>query len=635
MAGVDRCMEKVAELVSGSDEGGKAQALKEAISVCQEALETLEKILNVPESVRERKSSGIMSVIYWCRKMMPIDLIGVNARTRSGPSRRRGGDEPAGGDMAEGDAPGSKAAMVEYDKLAFDRAKAFAKANPNDLDGILVRLKGVAASYPTTGWGIKAAQEAEKVRERLGRTRGQALARCRKQLLALDFDGAIKGIDADIARKTDPRLRRQLEMFKQDTLTLRRLWERVAGALEKQAGPRRHALEDLGLKREGFLVRGSLDHVEISSGDGGKPSRAPWKELGAGSVARLGERLLGLRDDRTLEELAVGAAVAEDWTFSHRMFERLMAQCPERMGGIALYFERATDGYRASAEGDAEIRLKEAEKLSKAGKFPAAMAVLNALRKGLARNSELEDALAEVNAFRRKLMRRKRINAEGKPLTSFEKLVVRAFGGEVTLDRDTGAIEVLYDFSESSQLRDWMIVRELGAAGRAGAWRVRSGKAVCSGGDDLLMWKFPIKRPNFKSNITFTNPQGRVLVSAKITEKLPRGILGWMRGGYIGFISSYSGRHLTYKRSSDPYYIWRKGEAAEVRYYARRDQAEKYFEIELNGKYVGYTYDSRSQGLVPGRIAIAFEDTGGTVDNVLIRGILDMNWFAANVGRAR
>ena len=130
----------------------RASVLREAIDRCKQALELLGEVEGLSEEARDRKSSDILSTLYWCRKMIPLDLSGhqkVGASKGTAAKPKRGQEEPAGGQGAP--AP-VKEKRKEYDKEAFERVRSYASRRPGDLEGILIRYEGVAASYPNTKW---------------------------------------------------------------------------------------------------------------------------------------------------------------------------------------------------------------------------------------------------------------------------------------------------------------------------------------------------------------------------------------------------------------------------------------------------------------------------------------------------
>ena len=56
--------------------------------------------------------------------------------------------------------------------------------------------------------------------------------------------------------------------------------------------------------------------------------------------------------------------------------------------------------------------------------------------------------------------------------------------------------------------------------------------------------------------------------------------------------------------------------------------------LTINGKEAGYTYIFGDVP-EPGPVAFGFEGGKGTVDNVVIKGMLDMKWFLQNSMRRR
>jgi hypothetical protein len=346
-------------------------------------------------------------------------------------------------------------------------------------------------------------------------------------------------------------------------------------------------------------------------------------------MVHLGKKVLNMKDPEALEGLAIGATVVGDFMLAHAMFDELMSLAPERAAGVVGYFERAQSGYRSSAEGGAKIQFDEAKKLVRQRKFPEAMAILNELRKKLAENSSLKDYLNEVNDFRRKTMRRNRIDDEGKPISAFEKRVRAVFGGDVKLDEQSGAIEVVYDFEDKGQLRDWQIARQFEQIERKGGWTIMQGKAQCLGANKaMLVWKFPVSEFDIQADVTYRSQANRVVVCAGMSTQNPFGVWAWCKGGRARL---GTGRISMYGWYSSARFIWRPGEVATLRFIEGGDRYPYILTVNGDCAIAGRPF----RKVVAGPVAFGFEGGKGTVDNVVIKGTLDMQWFMTNTLRSR
>ena len=58
-----------------SSGGDRATALGEAIEHCKRALELLGEVKGLSAEQRDKKSSDILSTLYWCKKMMPLENV--------------------------------------------------------------------------------------------------------------------------------------------------------------------------------------------------------------------------------------------------------------------------------------------------------------------------------------------------------------------------------------------------------------------------------------------------------------------------------------------------------------------------------------------------------------------------------
>lgn len=611
---------------------GRAAKFQEAVEICREALAVLEKVPRLSEEARDKKATQIMSMIYWCRKMTPLDLYGrqltSGSRTNVKPTRQR--TPPGGGGPVQETRP---AKQTEFDRIIFERTQKYAKRRPEDLEGILLRYEGIAASFPKTKWGKQAAEAAAGTRKKLVAARKAVLAARQKQIERLELKQALAALDADMRVERSASRKAQLRELKRDIAALETCWQRVIKGLQALLMTMHRPLEELGIDRKGWVLRGGRGGLQVAMGTrNAPPTLMSWSDLGAAPMVRLGEKLLNMKDPADIETLAIGATVAGDFMLAHAMFEALLPLAPERVIELAGYFERAQSGYSSSAEGGAKLRFDRAKKLARQRSFPEAMAIVNELRTELAKNSSLREYLREVNAFRRKTMRRYRIDDDGRPISAFQKKVRKLFGGDVKLDENTGEIEVVYDFEDKAQLRDWIIARQFGQPASKGGWTIMNRKARCLGRDAYLMWKFPVSEWDVQADITYEDTGKAVVVCGGMHQLAPLGAAASIRNG----------------RASNHYYrgfffgglmrrggvIWRAGEAATVRFRPWPGDPG-YYLVEINGEFAGYTYDRYDRVAKPGPMAFGFGGGRGTVDNVMIKGVLDLKWFLQYTSRAR
>ena len=54
----------------------RAKILSDAIDDLHTVIEMIEKVTNLTPEERDKKASEVMTVIFWCKKMMPLDLSG-------------------------------------------------------------------------------------------------------------------------------------------------------------------------------------------------------------------------------------------------------------------------------------------------------------------------------------------------------------------------------------------------------------------------------------------------------------------------------------------------------------------------------------------------------------------------------
>ena len=386
-------------------------------------------------------------------------------------------------------------------------------------------------------------------------------------------------------------------------------------------------LSDIGVEKRGWIKRGSETGVSVSfASKNAPPTVMPWSDLGARAMLSLAEKLLNLHDGETLEQLAVAATVTEDYITAQGHFEALLRTAPGRVNSVAGYFERALSGYKNTAEGDATIRLKKAKDLVKKKKLTEAMPLLTALQKDLARDSALQELLTEVDKYRRHVRRRYQVDDEGNPITAFERKVRKVFGGDVRLDEGTGRIEVLYDFSEAAQIRDWLIVDDRLKPSSAGGWTVQGGACRCLGNGRLLMWRFPLLEFDVRADVIYLDQtyRKRTVIYSCMTKRNPWGVWAWCRNGEAKLDA---GRLDNWGWYSSARFIWRPGEVATLHY--RLDPRSAWpFRLTVNGQYA----ISGQERQEPGCIAFSFDFGRGSVDNVEIKGVLDRKLMRQIVG---
>jgi len=626
MAEVDALIQKANGSLRGASEEKKAEIIKLAIETCQEALALLEEIPGLSEGEKEKKASEIMSVIYWCRKMTPLDLSGRELATASSSA----GKGPSSG--AEEGADHGARTGPQVDELAFARAKDYARKNPNDLDGALLRYEGVAASFPRSRWGMDAAREAALVRAKIEQLRAAAAKAIGEMIQRLELEAAVASLARDMAGEGSPAKKEQLRRMTDGVERLMALQARLVATLESLNRSLSVPFGELGLEKAGWVKAGGKKGVSVSLEAQGAPrTEMAWSEFGARAAVHLAEKLLNLSDSATVEELVVAATVAEDPFTAYRLFERLLLAAPERVADAAEYFERAHSGYKASSEGSARLRFKEAKDLITKRKVKEGFALLTEIQRGLAKDSALRDLLSEVDAYRRSMMRQHGVNDRGEKLSAFEKTVRKAFGGDAKLDEQTGAVEVVYDFSSASQLKDWATVAQYGQPSRSASWTVSGGAAKCRGDKAILMWNFPITRFDFTAEVTYDDAtsQKQTIIYTCMNDKNPHGVRVMCRGGAARLQMGDRGYWSAKTR-----FVWRPGEVATVRF--AHEPGRRYpFEVTVNDQYAISGYIFRQGVTDNGCIGFGFDGGTGSVDNVAITGILDMDWFRKATANAR
>jgi hypothetical protein len=244
--------------------------------------------------------------------------------------------------------------------------------------------------------------------------------------------------------------------------------------------------------------------------------------------------------------------------------------------------------------------------------------------------------LKEVNDYRRTLMLKSKLNDRGLPLSPFEKNVRAVFGGDVKLDEQTGKIEVLYDFSNSRQLRDFGIAFRYGQWKKSSAgFQVAKGQLFALGKRLNVYWRFPVKDVDVQVDVTYFGEYGRFDVSVHNNDERYGSITGGFSDGEAGYVSRYSGRLYSYSSSyrKTGSMIWRAGETATVRM-KLSERWSGYYDMFFNGDWVAYTYPY-SDNPQPGAIGFGFDGGRGAIDNVRIRGTLDMQWFKEFTSRGQ
>jgi hypothetical protein len=231
--------------------GDRAAKLQDAIETCREALELLEEVPGISDEARDRKSTEIMSVIYWCRKMKPLDLSGRERATK--PTQTGGGSQSSQGETG---ASQQEDKQTEFDRLAFER---------------------VAARYTRTEWGKKALGEAESTRTKLATARKAVLAARKQQIDRLELKEALAALDADIGKEKSAPRKAQLRQLKADVAALDSLWNSVIRGLESLLMTMHHPLSEVGIDKKGWILKGGRKGVQVAMGTrNAAPSLMEW-----------------------------------------------------------------------------------------------------------------------------------------------------------------------------------------------------------------------------------------------------------------------------------------------------------------------------------------------------------------------
>jgi hypothetical protein len=151
----------------------------------------------------------------------------------------------------------------------------------------------------------------------------------------------------------------------------------------------------------------------------------------------------------------------------------------------------------------------------------------------------------------------------------------------------------------------------------------------------MLIWRFPISDFDVHADMTYEDESKGVILSACMSRAAPDGASVCFKNGYAhrNWGSSYGYYYITYSGSSRPRVIWRPGEVATLRFTPWKGYRD-YFRLTVNGEYAGYTYIYKTADVRPGNVAFGFDGGRGTVDNVVIKGKLDREWFLGNAMRA-
>jgi hypothetical protein len=213
--------------------------------------------------------------------------------------------------------------------------------------------------------------------------------------------------------------------------------------------------------------------------------------------------------------------------------------------------------------------------------------------------------------------RQYQIDDVGNPITVFERTIRNVFAGDVTVDELTGNIEATYDFSTPEQLRDWSIVDYFGKESMKPDWRHTNSSMSCSGMNTILIWKFPLNALSISADMTFLDATHKVVIYTEMSKDKPYGTFAWCRDGQsrIG-----RGKVNDWGWFSKTRFIWRTGELANVAF--SYDPDSKYpLDVEVNG-------ECAVRGQFPhgrGQFGFCFDGGRGTITNVHIKGVLDMD----------
>jgi urease gamma subunit len=603
----------------------RAVALNNAISSLHDAIKMVEQIPGLTEEQRDAKSSEIMATLFWCKRMMPLDMTGNQAVTTQVQNR----GPSSGGDSTQETAEPAAPTGPQLDEVSFARANDYATRNPNDLLEILTRFESVAASYPKSTWGEKAGQEAGRVRTRLDALRDVAQKTLRSQFEQMEFEAALASLDKQLAAETGDAKKLQLAQIKKDAKQLVLFFEGLLKTLQARIVEMKIPLEELGVQKKAWVKRGRKEGLSVSMGDlNAEMTTMAWSEFGLRATLRLGERVLNLQSGEHLELLAIAATIGEDYIIAENAFTKLLRADPVRAKAITAYFVRAQGGYIASAEGQARTKLKVVKELIQQKNFKEGLALLASVQNEIARDSALVKTVVELHQYRREVLRRNAVDDVGEPISPFEAKMRRLFGGDVKVDEKTGQIEAYYDFGDRTQLRDWMVSSSFEKPATPAKWNLVAGKVEClskAPPSQLLQWRIPISDFSVQADMVYQDVEGRVIIRTGMTKAHPNGLAWfWCRNGHA-FVQTVRMRWYTLDS-----FIWRPGETAAVQFSYTPDAPYPYM-MTVNGKYA----ISGDLPRVSGAFAFDFAGGKGSVDNVRIKGKLDMDWLRTVLAQLR
>jgi hypothetical protein len=610
---------KTASSESRSSASARAATLTSVIEQLHTVLESVETVPGLTNEEREAKSSEVLTIIFWCKKMMPLDLSGRSIAVKSGPDATRDSAATNGNTLLQSGAaaPATAAAekQIELDESAYNRAKAYATAHPNDLETSVTWFESVAFYFPQSKWGERAAQDARQIRTRLDALRAPLHTVINEKVQRLNLSECLETLAKNLAAESSEPKKVQITQLKKDVENIQTLQEKLLKTSESRNSFADIPLQDLGLQTKGYFKQATKTGICYAPAAGDDGTKCiPWNEFGARPMIRLVGRLLP-SDGETLQQLSMAATTVEDYPAAQQFFSKLLTTDPQRVKNLTAYFDRAQTGYKNSAEGSARGQLTAAKALFTSRKFTEGMERLTALQQELASNSSLQSMLKEVGKYRSAMRRQYQIDDVGNPITLFERSIRNTFAGDVTVDEITGNIEATYDFTNPEQFRDWSIIDYFGKPSTKPDWRAADGGMSCSGMNTILAWKFPISISSISADMTFLDGTHRVVIYTEMTKEKPYGIYAWCRDGQsrIG-----RGKVSDWGWFCKNRFIWRTGEIANVAF--NYDPDNKYpLEVRVNG-------ESAVRGQFPhnrGQFGFCFDGGRGTVANVHIKGVLD------------
>jgi hypothetical protein len=661
----------------------KRVAMQTAILYFRQALDTLEKVDGLTEGQRDDRATALHAVIFWAGRFMPIGGDEANVPPKAGPApaATAAAAPEAVEQVEEKETTPSKPKGVTADQAAFEQAQKFAKSHEAKPAEVAMQFSGVAARFPDGAWGQKAAGEAQTWRQKASddAARHAGVVPDREaRIQRLELDGLLKDYDDRIAvveraASVDAPARAALAKGREEIARLKRLREDLIAIMAAPATAQ-VSFESLGLTGDKVVMRANDSGLIVGPAGSTEPQCMilSWQKAGARAMVRLAAEMYRISKGK-VAETAVAAVIVGDHATAFRLFEDLMKTAPERLAESNEYFLRAQEGYAASYAGLAENRMRAARAAVDRKDFPAAMKAIDALCADLARDSTLEKKYLDVKAFRSEVMWKNDVDGEGRPISLFDRKIRRVFGGDVKLDEATGRITAEYDFDEERDAKDWT---------RPGGWTYKDGKMQCSssalrgmlpanaGAKDMLTWNFPVQDASVTAKMTrsdgdrdFTSyialnvlcPDSKASVSG---AKAAVGQTGGGGGGGQQAIVQGRGRHgrmvmqqqqpqrggtqqdrpqevrageilvrIGGTRASINNYIlrnvfftWKDNETAFVAVRRKGDDLS----LVIGGQRAAQV---RAPGDEYGGVGFAFSKQEGSVDNVKIEGVLDMEWF--------